>query len=377
MESCIDFLECLETDMVLNILKCMDDPADLLRASIVSRGWRDFVVANKLSKILCVGRFPQLANVVDVAEFNCKKTVSTDVGSSSSSEREILSSDHKAFASLLHTLTKLIPSPTECIKEAFSASSTDNYPDESVVHTLDPRDRFARRASYWSSKGQKDPSVPETLIYKLKSDFCVITEIDIQPFEAFFQMGYPIYSANSVRFRFGHPKSINEVENFESLEGPADDKFIWTYTSPKFPMVQENRLQHFKFPEPVLCMGGFLLVELLGRVQRQEMDGLFYICIAHVKVLGQPLSPAFNVEVVEPSGKFVLKYFPELLPQTLLSASKDREQEAAPTHLVASEEMLWGHVGLLEYLVGGGLEEDDDDEAGGWDEENEMDQFIL
>ena len=40
---------------------------------------------------------------------------------------------------------------------------------------------------------------------------------------------------------------------------------------------QENRLQNFKLPEPVLCIGGILQIELLGRVQRQEMDGLFYI----------------------------------------------------------------------------------------------------
>lgn len=40
---------------------------------------------------------------------------------------------------------------------------------------------------------------------------------------------------------------------------------------------QENRLQIFKLPEPVLCVGGFLQIELLGRVQRQDVDGLFYI----------------------------------------------------------------------------------------------------
>lgn len=38
----MDFLQFLETDMVLNIFSCLDDPADLGRASIVSRSWRDF-----------------------------------------------------------------------------------------------------------------------------------------------------------------------------------------------------------------------------------------------------------------------------------------------------------------------------------------------
>lgn len=40
---------------------------------------------------------------------------------------------------------------------------------------------------------------------------------------------------------------------------------------------QENCLQAFKLPEPVLGIGGILQVELLGRVQRQEMDELYYI----------------------------------------------------------------------------------------------------
>lgn len=40
---------------------------------------------------------------------------------------------------------------------------------------------------------------------------------------------------------------------------------------------QENCLQNFRLPEPVLCIGGILQIELLGRVQRQEMDNLYYI----------------------------------------------------------------------------------------------------
>lgn len=141
------------------------------------------VIASGLSKQLCVGLFPQLANVEHVTEPDCRTIKLMDVGSSKSMEWEILKRDHKVYAALHQVLTKLKSSPIECIAEAFSASSTDNYPDESIVNTQDPRDRYSRRASYWSSKGHKDPSVPETLIYKLKADLCVITEIDIRPFE--------------------------------------------------------------------------------------------------------------------------------------------------------------------------------------------------
>lgn len=40
---------------------------------------------------------------------------------------------------------------------------------------------------------------------------------------------------------------------------------------------QEKCFQRFTLPEPVLCVGGYLQIQLLGRVQRQEMDDLFYI----------------------------------------------------------------------------------------------------
>lgn len=42
METRLDFMQLLETDMALNILACLDDASDLIRASSVSRFWRDF-----------------------------------------------------------------------------------------------------------------------------------------------------------------------------------------------------------------------------------------------------------------------------------------------------------------------------------------------
>ena len=50
-----------------------------------------------------------------------------------------------------------------------------------------------------------------------------------------------IYSSNSVRFRMGHPKGPNDLGSRhlgDSLPCNADDTFIWTYTSPEFPMAQ-------------------------------------------------------------------------------------------------------------------------------------------
>ncbi|KAF5464181.1 hypothetical protein F2P56_014275 [Juglans regia] len=304
MEASTDFLNLLDFDISLKILTYLEDPSDLVRVSSVSQSWRNFVIANGLWKQLCLRMFPQLSRVAHVIGLNkCRATEPVEAGSSYSKEWESLERNDRGYALLARACTSFIV--RDCISKAISASSTDHCPEESIDNTL-----VALRASYWSSKGQSNPEVPERLTYKLADDFCVITEINIRPFKAYFQRGEPIYSAKAVRFRMGHPKGPTDVGNDllgDLSPGSADDKFIWTYTSQEFPMAQESRLQKFKLPEPVLCVGGILQIELLGRVQRQEMDGLFYTCMSYVQVMGRMLSPTFGVEILEPSGKFVLE----------------------------------------------------------------------
>lgn len=41
MEILIDFFQWLELDMVIKILACLEDSADLIRASAVSRYWQN------------------------------------------------------------------------------------------------------------------------------------------------------------------------------------------------------------------------------------------------------------------------------------------------------------------------------------------------
>ena len=105
-----------------------------------------------------------------------------EVGSSTAIEWEILEREHKAYSYLSHCLV-LRMGNGECIAEAIRASSTDNYPDESIENTLIERDRVNLRPSYWSSQGESDPGVPETLTYRLGSKLCIINEINVQPFE--------------------------------------------------------------------------------------------------------------------------------------------------------------------------------------------------
>ncbi|KAG2711210.1 hypothetical protein I3760_04G066900 [Carya illinoinensis] len=312
-----DFLQLLGPYVSIEILNHLDDPSDLVRACSVSRSWHRFVIENGTCKQLFLKRFPEIDNEAHIIELN-NIIGPTKLSSDNSTEWERLKRDHRVYAFLL--AQALSPSiRTDCLSEPISASSTDNYPDESIRNTLEPRDRVEGSPSYWSSGGENDPNVPETLTYKLVNNLCVVTEIRVQPFlensvyiSAYFQYGFPIYSSKAVRFRMGYPRRPlefnNDIKDALLASHKWLDEITWTYTSPEFPMAQENCLQAFKLPEPVLGIGGILQVELLGRVQRQEMDELYYICVSHVQVLGRPLLQPFDIEVPDPSGSCALNY---------------------------------------------------------------------
>ncbi|CAH2069221.1 unnamed protein product [Thlaspi arvense] len=324
--------------MSLAILSCLDDPSDLVRASAVSRSWREFVRRFSLSKNLCLKLFHRLSSVDRITEASNDRDEeeSSEAGPSSLMDTRVLEREHRAYA-LLARGCKSSPIRS-CIAEAIVASSTDNYPAESILNTLEERDKIDNNTpSYWSSTGQHKTSVPETLLYKLKADLCVITEFSVQPFQAYFQPGTPIYSSHYVRFRLGHHNANSQEKKSESGKvPPVESNYVWTYTSQEFPMAQENRLQNFKLPEPVLCVGGYLLIELLGRVQTQEMDGLYYICVSHVKVMGRALAKSFRVVDPDESGKFGLKVVSYSDPQEMDEMEEEAEQ--SPQELDEMEE---------------------------------------
>ncbi|VAI68318.1 unnamed protein product [Triticum turgidum subsp. durum] len=254
------------------IFTMLDDPADLARASAVSRSWRQFVIANQFSKLQCLRAYPEVSTFTHVDVITS--------GSSSTKRQDQLNRDHRAYTHLAHGL--LSPyKPRDCIIHCIGASSTDNFPVETIENTIEPMDLVEFRPSYWSSRGNRDPAAPEYLIYRLQADLCLVDEIKMKPFKALFQIGDPIYSAKSIRFQTGYPRSPLRPEALvcDENEGQLidDRNYVWTYTSPEFPMLQENVLQSFKLPHPVLCIGGVVKVELLGRVQKQTFDGLYYI----------------------------------------------------------------------------------------------------
>lgn len=106
------------------------------------------------------------------------------MGCSSSYDWASLEKKNRLYSLLCH----LISSPegkTDCIDLGIFASSTDDEPFESIQNTLVSNEIVGGLPSYWSSSGQNDTAVPETLTYSLISDFCVVDEIKIQPFKGF------------------------------------------------------------------------------------------------------------------------------------------------------------------------------------------------
>ncbi|CAM0878449.1 unnamed protein product [Alopecurus aequalis] len=320
MPPATDFLDFLGPDTSATVFTMLQHPADLARASAVSRSWREFVIANQFSKAQCLRACPQVSTFAHAEvrttsgnrAYHDQHQDNVAGSSNAHTEGERLARDHRVYTHLAHEL--LVPyTPKDCIIHCIGASSTDNFPEETIENTLEPVDRVDIRPSYWSSGGQKHPAVPECLIYKLQTALCLVDEIRVQPFKAFFQYGDPIYSAKCIRFKMGYPRSPLRPETLvcDENEGQLIDdcNYVWTYTSPEFPMLQENDLQSFKLPHPVLCIGGVVKVELHGRVQKQAMDGLYYICVSHVQIVGKTLSRELGVA---PRGKgVVLTYYPD------------------------------------------------------------------
>ncbi|EIE20100.1 hypothetical protein COCSUDRAFT_57820 [Coccomyxa subellipsoidea C-169] len=200
---------------------------------------------------------------------------------------------------------------------ALSASSTDN-PEESVENVLTPLHRFnpalgVRSGSYWSSRGSEDESSTEWLALRLAHPLCLVSAVSIMPFLAFFQRGHPIYAPKAARFVFScgedvKARPVGSTPDSDTDEDPETAALLeeaeeagyatirscarfsaWETRTEAFPMSQSDELQMFEFKRPILCVGGLVKIELLGRTQRQEQDNAWYTCINHVRVLGKPL----------------------------------------------------------------------------------------
>nr|BAJ85093.1 predicted protein [Hordeum vulgare subsp. vulgare] len=377
-----DLLEWIGPDVSACVFDRLDHPADLVRAAAVSRTWRKCVVESGLSKSLCLRLCPEVATVAAAAEVT--RSPPSTAASESVSER-----DYRIYSNLAGAYVSDSARPSAgCISHCIGASSTDDFPIETMENTLDEEEIINFRPSYWSSGGADDPEAPESLTYRLNSDICVVDEIRVRPYQAFFQDDDPIYSSKTVRFRMGHYKLPRESESFiidddENKMVNAEEKYMWTYTSPEFPMLQKNELQSFKLPRPALCIGGVLMIELLGRVQKQEADDMYYICVCHVQVLGRSLSPLFMVDISDPEGHSILKYLPGAKDLSIDDLLQDDTNDSLEWHhLVARYRQMNRRAAVVSALlepvhymhdVGVISDDDHEDDAGGISDDDHED----
>lgn len=181
---------------------------------------------------------------------------------------------------------------TSLIRNVLGASSTDHV-EESALNLLIPEERvtFGMGVSYWSSKGSDSAGSMDWVALRLAHPLCLLREIRLRPFKAWFQPGAPIYAPQFVRFRVGGAM-LFDPGNWQL--GPAwlppappeppqaDDPGGWdagggTWESPLFPVDPNSAAdQLFELPQPVLCVGGLLVIELIGKVKQQLQDNLFY-----------------------------------------------------------------------------------------------------
>ncbi|MCO5570917.1 hypothetical protein L7F22_024647 [Adiantum nelumboides] len=275
------------------------------------------VIEGELWRRMCLKAFPEVGN-----KFKC---LIGGARGDNQHQSELKSSTYYLL------LQRLLSPPLQrtCIAEPLHASSTDNLPQESVAQTLYPESEYPVEAhSYWSSVGEANASMPETLTYRLVSDLCVVHDVKIKPFLASFQLGNPIYSSQMVRFRFGYARSPKPRWSglFQCIKQRPNkattDDYVWTYESPAFPMAQESTLQTFRLPNRTLCIGGILQVELMGRVQTQATDRLYYICVSHVYVSGQPILD-FKLDSIDSAGQVMLRQVSE----------KDKSSLSKRTHI--------------------------------------------
>ncbi|GAU40163.1 hypothetical protein TSUD_292680 [Trifolium subterraneum] len=147
----MDFIQWLGLDMSIKVLSYLDDPCDLVRVSSVSRSWNQFVIENGLCKQLFFEMFPEISDVVDSVEVDNMMIEPVSNMLDNCTNWECLKREHKVHAVMAFELN---PYVKNCISKAIAASSTKNYPEVSMVNTLEPGDRTEHGASYCISHVQ-------------------------------------------------------------------------------------------------------------------------------------------------------------------------------------------------------------------------------
>ena len=239
------------------------------------------------------------------------------------------------------------------------ATSYDNN-HENLDNVISPIVKSLRGFSYWSSVGTDDESSGESLAFALDTPLTVIQSISVRPFQAWFQDECPIYGSKKIQFRIGGVPMFEDTRTLDPMQqvdfAAADlgidgdnvnlskavlldtyrkrkyngtliavpslrihheetvsqirsrsrdtaccvgqwDEATATWTSPQYDLRNVDELQTFTLPG-VVCVGGYVRIDLIGRNSRQEIDNKYYTCLGRVCITGQPL-PGFYATLTD------------------------------------------------------------------------------
>lgn len=309
---------------------------DLLRAEATCRTFKRAIEGHRLWAAKAATALPEVAHLIndmDTSDLEGSPQYSANplrgMSPDDAALRRLSAGCKRLFSSAAATAE---PETCSLISAAVASTSTD-HPQEGVESMLYPVVRTQRLTCYWSSSGSASADSGEQVVFRLVHPLCLVTAVQLRPFRAFFQAGDPIYApqrvsvglgglpfaalwlgpapaAEEARARLnsrhfprppGHPGlHLAAARDREAAwagepsappppSNPRRTWRDWMTLTQEVPVAQEDRVQTVQLPRRELCVGGYLHLNLLGRTQRQDADGLFYTCLGYVRAVGRPL----------------------------------------------------------------------------------------
>ncbi|CAI9115496.1 OLC1v1016407C1 [Oldenlandia corymbosa var. corymbosa] len=164
-------------------IKCMDDPADLLRGSIVSRGWRDFVIVVGLGKVVVGNEFvggAKRASSLKQSKDEHEGIKVEDVTGRSFGEKKPRTSEDYCILIILkknfHGKRKTYANAIEYLCDSIQKKSMRSYLEALLKKIENPKD-LTRFTAYWISGRVKGPNLPHSLMRIIEKVLCVEQEL--------------------------------------------------------------------------------------------------------------------------------------------------------------------------------------------------------
>eukprot|EP01065_Artemidia_motanka_P032470 TRINITY_DN39481_c0_g1_i1.p1 TRINITY_DN39481_c0_g1~~TRINITY_DN39481_c0_g1_i1.p1 ORF type:complete len:386 (+),score=63.84 TRINITY_DN39481_c0_g1_i1:135-1160(+) len=192
-------------------------------------------------------------------------------------------------------LRELLTADSESLVSAPVFATSTDQADQGIDKTLD-----ARETSFWSSAGTQQAGTDDSVVYQLSGPMALVREVRVSFFEADFQDGNPLYPSQALRVDVGWLPPGMELDscckrgrNIPGEDPGPDlhelaDQFVWD-TAQLYPGVANtDACQAFRLPK--LALGAFIRLKLIGKLQTQSSDGLYYVCIKSLRVVGIPFA---------------------------------------------------------------------------------------